>query len=383
MYPSNPSKQQKTGINREAWLVRDLFDEKKLKQVPTRNGFGEGLIEAGRQDKNVVVLCADLTESTRVLPFKEAFPDRFVQMGVSEQSMASIAAGMAMAGKVPFIASYACFSPGRNWEQIRTTVALNNTNVKIAGAHAGVSVGPDGATHQMIEDIAIMRVMPNMCVFVPCDAIETRKATVAVAKLSGPCYLRFAREKSPIFTTVKTPFKMGRAETYRLGTDVTIIGAGPLLYEALLAAERLSKEFGIECRVINMHTVKPLDVKMIIRAAKETGAIVTVEEAQAAGGLAGAVAETLALTTPVPLERIGVQDRFGESGTPREIQEGLGLTAEFIALAVDRVVRRKHGEKVPEIPAHVLAAQEKLVKMQKTIMEKALSHAPAKWKRKN
>ncbi|MFA4845012.1 MAG: transketolase C-terminal domain-containing protein [Patescibacteria group bacterium] len=369
-----------SGINREAWLVRDLFDDKKLKQTPTRNGFGEGLVEAGRRDKSVVVLCADLTESTRVLPFKEAFPDRFVQLGVSEQSMPSIAAGMAMAGKVPFIASYACFSPGRNWEQIRTTVALNNVNVKIAGAHAGVSVGHDGATHQMIEDIAIMRVMPNMKVLVPCDAVETRKATEAVAKFVGPCYLRFAREKSPVFTTVKTPFKMGRAETYRLGNDVTIIGAGPLLYEAMLAAERLSKDFGIECRVVNMHTIKPLDVKMIVRAAKETGAIVTVEEAQAAGGLAGAVAETLALTLPVPMERVGVQDRFGESGSPREVQEGLGLTAEFIAMAVDRVLRRKHGERVPEVPAHVLAAQEKLVKMQKAIMEEALKRVPRKWK---
>lgn len=369
-----------SGINREAWLVRDLFDERKLKQISTRNGFGEGLVEAGRVNKNVVVLCADLTESTRVLAFKEACPDRFVQLGVSEQSMPSIAAGMAMAGKVPFIASYACFSPGRNWEQIRTTVALNNVNVKIAGAHAGVSVGPDGATHQMVEDIAIMRVMPNMKVFVPCDSLETKKATEAAAKLVGPCYLRFAREKSPVFTTIKTPFKIGRAETYRFGDDVTIIGAGPLLYEALLAAERLSKNYGIECRVINMHTIKPLDVKLIVKAAKETGAIVTVEEAQAAGGLAGAVAETLALTTPVPMERIGIQDRFGESGTSREVQDGLGLTAEFIALAVDRVLRRKHGERVPDVPAHVLAAQEKLVKMQKTILDAALKKVPRKWR---
>ncbi len=369
-----------SGINREAWLARDLFDEKKLRQTPTRNGFGEGLVEAGRVNKNIVVLCADLTESTRVLPFKEAYPDRFVQLGVSEQSMPSIAAGMAMAGKIPFIASYACFSPGRNWEQIRTTVALNNMNVKIAGAHAGVSVGPDGATHQMIEDLAIMRVLPNMNVVVPCDTIETRKATETIAKLVGPCYLRFAREKSPVFTTIKTPFKIGRAETYRFGQDVTIIGAGPLLYEALLAAERLSKDFGIECRVVNMHTIKPLDVKTIVKAAKETGAIVTVEEAQAAGGLAGAVAETISLTTPVPMERIGVQDRFGESGTPREVQEGLGLTAEFIALAVDRVLRRKHGQRVPDVPAHVLAAQEKLVKMQKAVMDAALKKVPRKWK---
>ncbi|MCR4314570.1 MAG: transketolase family protein [Candidatus Uhrbacteria bacterium] len=369
---------QKTGINREAYLVRELFDEKKLKQVPTRNGYGEGLVEAGKSDRSIVVLCADLTESTRSLAFKEAFPDRFVQMGVSEQSMASIAAGMAMAGKTPFISSYACFSPGRNWEQIRTTVALNNVNVKIAGAHAGVSVGPDGATHQMIEDIAIMRVMPNMRVLVPCDSLETKKATLAAAKLEGPVYLRFTREKSPVFTTAKTPFKIGRAELYRYGNDLTIIGAGSLLYEALLAAEMLSKDHGIECRVINMHTIKPVDVKAIVNAAKETGAIVTVEEAQAAGGLAGVVAETLALTVPVPMERIGVPDRFGESGEPRQLQEGLGLTAPFIALAADRVLQRKLGKKVPAVPAHITAAQEKLAAMQKEIMNKALAHASKK-----
>ena len=369
----------KHGINREAWLVRDLFNDKKLKQIPTRNGYGEGLVEAGKNDENIVVLCADLTESTRSLAFKEAYPDRFVQMGVSEQSMASIAAGMAMAGKVPFISSYAAFSPGRNWEQIRTTVALNNTNVKIAGAHAGVSVGPDGATHQMVEDIAIMRVMPNMRVFVPCDAIETRKVTLAAAKLTGPCYLRFAREKSPVFTTLKTPFKVGRAEIYRHGHDLTIIGAGPLLYEALIVAEMLSKDHGIECRVINMHTIKPVDVKAIVDAAKHTGAIVTVEEAQAAGGLAGVVAETLALTVPVPMERIGVPDRFGESGDSRELQEGLGLTAPFIALAADRVLQRKLGKPVPAIPAHITAAQERLALMQKQILDEALARTPRKW----
>lgn len=372
-------KKTKPGINREAYLVKHLFDEKRLKHIPTRNGYGEGLVEAGEKNKQVVVLCADLTESTRSLAFKQAFPDRFVQLGVSEQAMASIAAGMALAGKVPFISSYAAFSPGRNWEQIKTTIALQNTNVKIAGAHAGVSVGPDGATHQMVEDIAIMRVMPNMNVFVPCDAIETRKATLACAKNKQPCYVRFAREKSPVFTTEKTPFKVGRAEVYRHGNDVTIIGAGPLLYEALVAAEQLSQDHGIECRVINLHTVKPLDVKTIVRAAKETGAIVTVEEAQAAGGVAGAVAETLALTTPVPMERIGVQDRFGESGAPREVQEGLGLTAPFIALAVDRVLQRKIGNKVPATPAHIVAAQERLNVMHKEIMDEALKRTPKKW----
>lgn len=333
-------KRQK-GINREAYLVRGLFDEKKLNLVPTRNGYGEGLVEAGNLNKNIVVLCADLTESTRSLAFKEAHPDRFVQLGVSEQSLAAIAAGMAAAGKVPFISSYACFSPGRNWEQIRTTAALSDLSVKIAGAHAGVSVGPDGATHQMTEDIAIMRVLPNMRVIVPCDAVETKKATLAIAKQKGPDYLRFAREKSPVFTTPKTPFKIGHAEIYRHGHDLTIIGAGPLLYDALLAAEVLSRDHGIECRVINMHTIKPIDVKAVVAAAKETGAIVTVEEAQAAGGLAGAVAETLVLTVPVAMERIGVQDRFGESGEPRELQEAMELTAPFILKAALRVLKRK------------------------------------------
>ncbi|MBM5789692.1 transketolase family protein [Candidatus Parcubacteria bacterium] len=310
-------------------------------QTPTRNGYGEGLVEAGGKNTQVMVLCADLTESTRSLAFKQAFADRFVQLGVSEQSMASIAAGMAITGKVPFISSYACFSPGRNWEQIRTTIALQDSNVKIAGAHAGVSVGPDGATHQMIEDIAIMRVMPNMRVMVPCDSRETKKATLAAAGIQGPCYLRFAREKSPVFTTEKTPFRCGHAETFRFGNDLTIIAAGPLVYEALLAAQSLSVDHGMEARVINMHTIKPLDINAIVKAAKETGAIVTVEEAQAAGGLGGAVAETLCQFVPVPLERVGVQDRFGESGDSREVLEALELTAPSIIEAAKRAIKRK------------------------------------------
>jgi transketolase len=367
------------GINREMRLVRHLFNDKKLKQVPTRNGYGEGLVEAGKLNDKVVVLCADLTESTRSLAFKQTFPDRFIQMGVSEQSMASIAAGLALAGKVPFISSYACFSPGRNWEQVKTGIALQDSNVKIAGAHAGLSVGPDGATHQMLEDIAIMRTMPNMTVLVPCDYIETKKTTIAVAKKKYPCYFRFARAASPVFTTKQTPFKIGRAETFRFGNDLTLIAAGPLVYEALLAAERLSKDHSIEARVINCHSIKPLDVKTIIKAAKETGAIVTIEEAQVAGGLAGAVCETLALTIPVPVERIGAQDRFGESGKPREVQEGLGVTAAFIAMAADRVLQRKLGNRVSQIPAHITAAEEKCEMMHREIMNEALDRTPKKW----
>lgn len=373
------SKQQ-TGLNKDMFLVRNLFDAAKIQSLPTRNGYGDGLVQAGKLDKNVMVLCADLTESTRCQAFKDAFPDRFVQMGVSEQSMASIAAGMAISGKVPFISSYACFSPGRNWEQIRTTICLQNSNVKIAGAHAGLSVGPDGATHQMIEDIAITRVLPNMTVCVPCDEVETRKATLVAAKFKGPFYLRFTREKSPVFTTEKTPFKLGRAETFRFGNDLTIIASGPLLYEALVAAENLSTELGIEARVINAHSIKPFDEKTLIAAAKETGAIVTVEEAQVSGGLAGVVCETLALSTPVPVERIGVQDRFGQSGEPREVQEALGVTAPFIAMAAMRVLDRKAGKRVSVEPMHITAARELETTMQKAIVEAGLKRAPKKWK---
>lgn len=373
------TKKIQKGLNPEMYLARTLFDAKSLKQIPTRNGYGEGLIEAGRKDKNIVVLCCDLTESTRSEMFKKAFPDRFIQMGIAEQALASIGAGMSMAGKVPFISSYAAFSPGRNWEQIKTTIALQNSNVKIAGAHAGLSVGPDGATHQMLEDIVITRAIPNMTVEVPCDAIETRKTTVAGAKMVGPFYFRFARAASPVFTTEKTPFKLGRAEVYRFGHDLTLVAAGPLLYEALLAADALSKEHGIECRVINAHSIKPFDEKTIISAAKETGAIVTIEEGQVNGGLAGAVCETLALTTPVPVERVGTQDQFGESGEPNQVLEAFGLTAPFIALAAVRVLDRKMGKPVSKIPAHIQAAEERRTMMRKQIFEEALSRAPRKW----
>lgn len=326
-------------INAAAHLSRKLFAA-DIPLVPTRNGFGEGLLLAGKKDERIVVLCADLTESTRVEDFKKAYPKRFVQMGVSEQSLAAIAAGMALACKVPFIASYACFSPGRNWEQIRTTICLSETNVKIAGAHAGVSVGPDGATHQMVEDIALMRVLPNMTVLVPCDAIETRKATIAAAELDGPVYIRFAREKSPVLTTEKTPFAVGKAQIFRKGSDVAIIACGILVHEALLAARELAK-LGIEARVINNASVKPLDEKTILTAAKECGAIVTVEEAQAAGGMGSAVCELIASEYPCPVERIGLQDEFGQSGTPRELLEHYRLTAPWIVKAVQRAVKMK------------------------------------------
>lgn len=329
-------------LNPKANLVPNILDYAKLEQKPTRDGYGQGLVLAGEADKRVVVLCADLTESTRSLAFKQKFPDRFVQLGVAEQSMAAIAAGMAMGGKIPFISSYAVFSPGRNWEQIRTNISLNDLSVKIAGAHAGVSVGPDGATHQAIEDIATMRVMAKMTVVYPCDALEARKATMASVICSGPVYLRFAREKSPLFTTEKTPFKIGRAECFwkpRGRPKVAIIACGPLVHEAILAAARLEKE-GLGVCVINNHTIKPMDEKMIIHAAREAGRVITVEEHQVAGGMGSAVAELLAKNHPVPMEFIGVQGHFGESGEPRQLLEAFGMTAPAIIKAAKRILKK-------------------------------------------
>ena len=311
-----------------------------IEQIPTRFGYGEGLVIAGKENPNIVALCADLTDSTKTSVFKKEFPDRFVEMGITEQNMASLASGMAAVGKVPFISSYAMFSPGRNWEQIRTTICYNNQNVKIAGAHSGVSVGPDGATHQAIEDIAITRVIPNMVVIAPCDSIEAKKATVASARHKGPVYIRFTREKTPVMTTEETPFEIGKAEIYREGNDVTIIGCGPLVYEALKAAEELAKE-GIEVEVINNHTIKPMDKETILKSVKKTGCVVTIEEHQAAGGMGSAVSEILSQNYPAPMEIIGVKDRFGESGEPHQLLEKFGLTSKNIIEAVKKVLERK------------------------------------------
>ena len=317
-----------------------LSDPASVKQVPTRNGFGEGVIEAGKRNRNVIAICADLSESTRMLGFKEALPDQYIEIGVSEQLLVAMAAGLASAGKVPFIASYAMFNPGRSWEQVRTTMALNETNVKIAGAHAGVSVGPDGATHQAIEDIAIMRCIPHMTVVVPCDSIQTKKATLAVAEMVGPVYLRFGREKTPIVTTEETPFELGKAQTFREGRDVAIVACGILLYNALIAAEELAKD-GIECTVINNHTIKPMDDDAIVAAAERCGAVVTVEEHQVFGGMGSRVAEILVQRHPTPVEFIGVHDRFGQSGDPAELIEYYGMGSDAIAAAVRRVLKRK------------------------------------------
>lgn len=315
-----------------------------VEQVPIRKGFGQGFALTGEMDENVVGLCADLTESTQMNLFAEKFPKRFVQVGVAEQNLVTVASGMAAMGKIPFCSSYAMFSPGRNWEQIRTTIAYNNRKVVVVGSHAGVSVGPDGGTHQALEDIALMRVIPNMDVISPCDALEAKKATMAVAKTKLPAYLRLAREKTPIITTEETPFEAGKAEIYWLPdvglAQAGIIASGSLLYNALLAAKELEAE-GIKTKVMNLSSIKPIDTEAIISLAKECGKIVTVEEHQIAGGMGGAVSEVLAQSFPVPIEFVGVQDKFGQSGTPNELVEHYGMGKDSIKEAVRKILKRK------------------------------------------
>lgn len=320
-----------------------IFDA-DVEQLPIRKGFGEGLLEAGEKDHRVVALCADLTESTTMHLFARKFPERYAEMGIMEQSMASVASGMAAMGKVPFFSSYAMFSPGRNWEQIRTTIAYNDANCKIIGSHAGVSVGPDGGTHQAVEDIALMRIIPRMTVIAPCDAIEAKKATLAAAQYVGPVYIRLAREATPVVTTEETPFEIGKAQCFfvagkSLSIQATIIATGSLVANAMLAGKKLESE-GIGVKVLNMPTVKPLDEEAVLQSAKETGAIVTVEEHQKKGGLGGAVAEYLASVHPTKQEFIGVSDVFGQSGTPNELIEHYNMGVDAIVLAVKKVVER-------------------------------------------
>jgi len=324
----------------DAKLKEDVFDAKE--QAPTRDGFGKGLLELGERNPNVVVLCADLAESTRVLAFKEKWPERYVELGVAEQNLAAVASGLAVYGKVPFITSYATFSPGRNNEQIRTTISLNYVPVKIAGSHAGLSVGPDGATHQALEDLALMRVQPNMTVVSPCDAEEARKATIAAAALPGPCYIRFAREKTPLITTPETPFAVGKAQVVwdsHEPAQVAVFATGPLLFEALKAAREL--EHAVPTVVVNLSTVKPLDRETVVAKAREAGAVVTVEEHQIAAGMGSAVAEALAQECPVPVEFVGVRDQFGQSGEPKQLIEHYKLGAAHIAEAIKKVRARK------------------------------------------
>lgn len=326
-------------INQKMFLNPKLFDE-DIEQVPSRDGFGEGLVIAGEENDQVVALCADLTESTRIEKFKEKFPERFVEIGVAEQNLATVASGMAAAGKVPFISSYATFSPGRNWEQIRTTICYNNQPVKVIGSHAGISVGPDGATHQALEDIAITRALPNMVVIVPADSIEAKKATMAVAKTMQPSYIRLSRDKVPVISTEQTPFEIGKALELTDGKDVAVIACGQMVHRALKAAHELKKH-NISVRVINCHTIKPLDKETILKAAEECGAIVTVEEHQVNGGLGGAISELVSQHYPVPIKIIGIEDHFGESGEPQELLEKFGLTVEKIKSAITYVLRMK------------------------------------------
>ena len=323
-------------------MINETFNLKSTDQKATRDGFGLGLVIAGKNDDRVVVLSADLKESTRVEAFAKEFPQRFFEIGVAEQNLATVAAGLATYGKIPFITSYATFSPGRNWEQIRTTACINDVPVKVIGCHAGLTVGPDGATHQALEDIAIMRVLPNMTVIVPCDSNEAYKATLAIAQTTKPAYLRLGREKTPVITTDATPFEIGKAITVMESDahDVGIIACGNGVYPSMLAAQELGNE-GVNATVINLHTIKPIDREAIISIARSAGAIVTVEEHQVAGGMGSAVAEVVVEEYPVPMEFVGVRDLFGQSGTPTELMDYYKINVATIKIAVQDVLKRK------------------------------------------
>ena len=314
--------------------------ENKVKTASTRDGFGEGLVELGRDNKDVVVLSADLTDSTRAAWFKKQFPERFFGLGVAEQDMMGAAAGFALMGKIPFACTFGVFASGRAWDQIRVSIAYMNLNVKIAGTHGGISVGPDGATHQAVEEIALMRIIPNMTVVVPCDALEARRATLEAASIKGPVYLRLGRSGVPVVTKPEDGFKIGKANTLREGRDLTIFACGQMVSEALAAADILAKE-GIKARVINLHTPKPIDRDAIIKAALETGAIVTAEEHTVMGGMGSAIAEVVVQSCPVPMKMVGMQDRFGCSGEPEELFKYFGLTANDIVKAAKEVLLMK------------------------------------------
>lgn len=320
--------------------LSDQIGDNAITQEPTRKGFGRGLKVAAEANEHVVALCADLTESTQMSLFRDTFPERFIEVGVAEQNLVTVSSGMAAMGKIPFCSSYAAFMPGRCWEQIRTTICLNDQPVKLVGSHAGISVGPDGATHQMLEDIALMRALPNMVVIAPCDSKEAEKATVAMSEDKRPNYLRLAREATPVFTTDKTPFEIGKAQIFNEGKDITIVTTGTMTYQALVAAKSLEKD-GISAEVIHCATIKPLDEDAILKSIKKTGFVITAEEGQITGGLGGAVAELLSENLPRPLKRIGVKNRFGESGKPEELLRAFGLTHTHIVLAVHELLSKK------------------------------------------
>lgn len=304
----------------------------------TRDGFGEGLLEAARQNKNVVVVSADLAESLRVLPFAKKYPHRFIEVGVAEQNAAGVSTGLALSGKIPYLASFSVFSPGRNWDQIRVGICYSRANVKIVGSHAGLSTGEDGASHQALEDIAIMRVLPEMTVIQPADFIEAKKATLAISQIKGPVYLRLTRQNSPLLTTAQSRFVVGQANILKSGTDVTIIGCGPILHEAILAAQELAKQ-NINPEIINCHTIKPLDKQTILKSVKKTGRVVTIEDHQIAGGLGSAIAEMLSQEYPVPVKIIGVQNTFGESGATQELWDKYQISSQYIVEGVLKILK--------------------------------------------
>lgn len=308
--------------------------------IPMRDGYGKALLELCEKGENIMVLDADVAKSTRTIWIRDKYPERFMDMGIAEQDMVGTAAGLALSGMTPFVSTYCVFLAGRAWDQIRTTVCYNNLNVKLGGAHAGISVGPDGATHQALEDVALMRVLPNMTVIVPCDAEETRKATLAMARIQGPCFVRFGREAVPVITDESTPFELGKARLCREGGDVTVFANGAMVYEAMNAAETLAKE-GVSVRVYDLHTIKPLDEAAIVAAARETGCIVTAEEHQVYGGMGSAVAECLVKNCPVPVEMVAVQDSFGESGQPQQLMDKYGLNEAAIVEKIRKVLSRK------------------------------------------
>lgn len=328
-------------LNPDLKLNTKIFDT-DVEKDSTRVGYGTGLVALGDMDPNVVALSADLTESTKADGFAKKYPDRFFQAGVAEQNMAAVAAGMGVSGKTVFISSYATFSPGKNWETIRTTIVYNNSNVKVAGHHAGTMTGPDGATHQATEDIASVRPWPGIKILVPCDSIQGKKATIASGKEYGPYYLRFSRDKSPIMTTEDTPFEVGKAQTFWISENpqAVIFATGYMTYYALIAAKKLEEE-GINTLVTNIHSIKPLDNNQIIEQAKQTGAVVTAEDHQVAGGLGGAIAEVLAANQPTPMEFVGMRDVFGESGNPLELLQKFEMDSNAIISSVKKAIARK------------------------------------------
>lgn len=326
-------------LNTSLHLSKDLFTDGPVDSAATRDGFGTGMLEAAAKNKKIVGLTADLGESTRMHLFAEKYPERFIQVGVAEQNLATVAAGLAAGGKIPFASAFAAFSPGRNWEQIRTTICYNDLPVVMVGTHSGLSVGEDGATHQALEDVATMRVLPNMTVIQPADAEEARKATIAAAEYGHPVYLRLARAKTPAITTKDTPFEIGKAQVLWRGKDVTVLASGPVVSEALKAAEQVRKEVKME--VINVATIKPLDRATILRSVKKTGCVVTVEDHQVAGGLGGAVAELLAAELPTGMVFVGAQDTYGETGSMNDLWNAYGLTAPDIIKAVHAAIKKK------------------------------------------